>query len=98
LRVVASVLLFAVGAHLALRTIAALHRVIDLWYTMGTMWPRVLRGLAGWGGAIYVLSVLLPPALRAPLLWGCGAYLAFYLSLVVLRHAVIPNPDARRDG
>lgn len=89
--------LFAVGVHLSLRTIAALHRVVDLWYTIGTVWPRVLRGIAAWGGAIALSSVLLPPALRAPLLWGCAAYLAFYVSLAGLRYLAVPNPDAPRD-
>ena len=94
MRMVAAIALFAVGVHLSLRTIAALHRVVDLWYTIETAWPRVLRGLIAWAGAIAVAAVLLPPPLRRALLWGCAAYLAFYVSLAGLRYLAVPNPDA----
>ena len=44
---------FALGVCLSIRMIAALYAVIDLWYTIGKTYPGVLRGVLGWGAAIF---------------------------------------------
>lgn len=77
--------LFALGVHLALRTVAALYRMIDLWYTMRTAYPRVLRGILGWGGITLAIGAVLPRALRPAFLLGVLSFLGFYLSLYVIR-------------
>ena len=83
------VALFVLGVYLSIRAIAAIYRVIDLWYTIGTEYPRVIRGLAGWGGATVALLTLLNAPHRWAFVLGLEAYLLFYLSLFVVRRLVL---------
>jgi hypothetical protein len=85
-------LLFLLGGYLAIRTIAALYRVLDLWYAIGREYPRLIGGIVGWGGAIVLVTVLAGQRHRAAFLWGMGAFAAFYLSLYALRNLAMRRP------
>lgn len=80
---------FALGIYLAIRMISALHRVIDLWYAIGTAYPEILRGIIGWAAAIASSAWLLEGPYRTALAWGLLGFLAFYLSLYVIRYPVL---------
>ena len=71
---------FGLGVYLGLRLIAALFRIVDLWYRIGTSWPLVARGLAGWGGATALAAALAGEASRPAFVWGLGAYAALFVS------------------
>lgn len=93
-----SAALVLLGAHLALRTIAALYRVIDLWYALGKHWPRIMRGIAGWGGAMAATAVLLPDHFRSALLWGALGFVGLYLGLYLMRYPLLRRRDVRKAG
>jgi len=80
---------FAVGVYLSIHMIAALYAVIDLWYAIGRAYPRVLRGILVWAGAIFASAWLLEQPYRMALAWGLAGFLVFYLSLYVIRHPVL---------
>lgn len=80
---------FALGVYLSVRMIAALYRVIDLWYAIGTAYPAVIRGILGWGATILVIGWLLDPPYRTGMAWGLLGFLFFYLSLYVIRYPVL---------
>ena len=88
---------FFLGGQMALRTVAAFYRIIDLWYTIGTACPHVLLGILGWGGATVAIAVLLPQALRPAFLLGLLSFVGFYLSLYLLRPALVRRRDAPRE-
>lgn len=92
----AAAFLFACGVYLAIRLLAALYRIADLWYRIGTDWPRVAAGIAAWGGAA-LLATLAAGHRRAPLVWGFVAYAAFHVLLhVATRLYVRRRVEARR--
>lgn len=101
-----AIVLLALGVHLALRTVAALYRAIDLWYTIRTAYPQVLRGILGWGGATVAIAVLLPNQRRPAFLLGLLAFVGLYLSLYAVRPFLMrrrepprpPNHVTRIDG
>jgi hypothetical protein len=78
-----TVLAFVLGVYLSIRVIAALYGIIDLWYTIGTAYPRVLGAVLGWGVIATTLARALPGTV---FLWGFVGYLTFYLSLFVVRY------------
>ncbi len=87
--------LFLLGTYLSIRAIAALYRVIDLWYTIRTAWAKVLRGILGWCGGAVAIALLLPDRYRPAFLWGLAGYLSFYLAAFLLLHLVIPRIASR---
>jgi hypothetical protein len=84
--------LFAGGVYVCLRLIAASYRAIDLWYTIRTAWPRVAAGIASWGALAGALAAALEDGRRTAFLAGMLSFLAFYLSLYVLRHLLLRRP------
>ncbi len=93
----ARVALFFLGVYLSMRAVAALYRVIDLWYTIRTAYPRVARGIVGWCGAIALVSFLTAPRHRAAFTWGVAAFPVLYLGLYALRDLALRRP-ARPPG
>lgn len=85
----ASILLFLLGAWVSIRAISAAYRVIDLWYTIRTAYPAVLRGVSFWGAAIVVPLVALGEEYRGPFLAGLLGFSAFYLALFPLRYLIL---------
>ena len=96
MRALLAVALFLLGMHLSMRTIAALYRILDLWYRIGTAWPQVLRGLLGWGGGTVAIAALLPGGLRPFFLWGLAAFLGVFLGAYVIRFFIIQAVAWRR--
>jgi hypothetical protein len=87
---------FTLGVYLSIRLLAALYRIVDLWYRIGTDWPRVAGGIAVWGGAT-LLGALAAGHRRAALLWGFAAYAVFHALLhVATRVYVRMRVEARR--
>ena len=80
---------FALGVFLSIRMIASLYAIIDLWYAIGTAYPRVLRGILGWGAVILATGWLLERPYRMALAWGLLGFLVFYVSLYVIRYPVL---------
>lgn len=87
--------LFLGGAYLSMRTIAAAYRVLDLWYTIATAYPRVVRGILGWGGFSAVVAALAGDPHRKAFLLGMLAFLVFYLSLFVIMRLALRKPAPR---
>ncbi len=79
-----STALFLLGVYLSIRVIAALYRILDLWYNIGTAYPQVLRGILGWAGTTVAIAVLVSDRRRPAFLWGLAGYVAFYLGGYVL--------------
>ena len=88
---------FALGVYLSIRMIAALYRILDLWYRIGTDYPRVIRGVAGWALTIAAIAGLLDGPVRVAFASGLVAFLLFYLSLYGLRHLLILALRVRAD-
>lgn len=80
--VVAAVLF---GVCLSIRGLAALYAVLDLWYAVRRTWPRMVRGLVGWGGITAAAVWLLAPPYRTGFVGGLAGYVLFYLTLFPLR-------------
>jgi hypothetical protein len=81
--------MLAVGAYLSMRVLAALYRVADLWYRIGADWPRVARGIVGWGGTALAVALLAPGGRRAAFLYGLGGYAALHVVLYVATRAFV---------
>lgn len=86
---------FALGVYLSIRMISALYGIIDLWYAIGTAYPRVAGRVLVWGAAIFAIVWVLDRPYRTALLSGLLAFLLFYLSLFPLRHLLL---GAQRRG
>ena len=93
----ASVISFALGVYLAIRVIAALFRVIDLWYAIGRELSGVLRGVAVWGGATIIVA-LVAGSHRGALLGGLLGYAIFYLGLFLVMRLVMRPRSTREWG
>lgn len=87
--------LFVAGIFLGIRLLAGLYSGLDLWYTIRTAWPVVLRRTVGWtAGTVAVLS-LLEGARRWWLVAGMSVYLLVYVGtcfMVVRIGARKPGP------
>jgi hypothetical protein len=84
--------LFAGGVYVCLRLIAASYGALDLWYTIRTAYPRVLRGIAIWAALAVTPLLLLDGRRRMAFALGLVAFLVFYLSLFALRHLLLRRP------
>ncbi len=80
---------FALGSYLAIRIIAALHGIVDVWHMIGQAWPRAVADVLVWGSMTGVIAWLMHGPYRSALVWGLLAYLAFYLSLLPLMHLYV---------
>lgn len=76
-----SVLLFAAGLVVGIRLLAALYGPIDLWYTIRTAWPVVLRRIVLWAGVTVAALLLLGSGRRGAFLLGMAAHLLIHVGI-----------------
>lgn len=92
LDVVYTALVFIAGMLLGIRLLAALYGPIDLWYTIRTAWPVVLRRIVGWTGVTVVVLLLLGER-RQVFLWGMAAHLLVHVgSWLLIIHSFPKRP------
>ena len=93
-----SAALFAAGVYLSMRVLAALYRIADLWYRIGTAWPRVARGGLGWGGAAAGVAFLAQGGRRTAFLCGLAGYAVFHVALYVATRVYVRTRLRARRG
>lgn len=70
--------LFLLGLCLSVQVIAALYGIVDLKYTAGTVYLKVIRGILLWGVPVIVIAWLLGNTYRPAFLWGLMIFLLFH--------------------
>jgi hypothetical protein len=90
-----SIVTAMLGIYLSMRAIAALYRVIDVWYAMRTEYGRVLRGLVIWVGGSIAIAFVLPDRYFTAFIVGLAGYLVFYLVVFSLWHVLVRRVVAR---
>jgi len=63
-------LAFLAGLVIAIRWLAAIHAIIDLWYTMRTVWLVVSARVVAWSAIAAAVILVVGDRYRAPLLAG----------------------------
>ena len=99
MRSLIAITMFALGVYLSMRTIAAFHRIIDLWYTIKTAYLKATRGILGWGGTTVAIAALLTDRVSPAFYWGLAAYLGFYLVVACsyfVWHLVLRKGESKR--
>jgi hypothetical protein len=86
-------LIFVAGILLGIRLVAALYAPIDLWYTIRTAWPVVVRRVVGWSATTAAALLLLPAGgPRWALVAGMGLYLIVHLGTWFVAFRLFPEP------
>ena len=81
-------LAFIAGLLIAIRWLAAMHSIVDLWYTMRTAWRVVLARVIGWSGIAAGAILVVDGGYRAALLAGMAfhgmAFVGLYAFMIVV--------------
>lgn len=77
--IIIKIAVFLLGMCLSVQLIAAFLGIIDLWYTIKTAYPMVIRKIVLWGAIIAALALLLGDFYRPAFLWGLFAFVIFYI-------------------
>jgi len=77
--VIIEIALFLAGMCLSVQVIAALYGIIDLWYTIKTAYPKVIRGILVWCAVTIAVAWFLGDLYRPAFLWGLAVYVLVYL-------------------
>jgi len=75
----AKIFIFILGMYLSIRVIAALYRILDLWYDIRNHYGKVIRGILGWGGITLAISLLLNGHWRSLFCQGLIIYAFVFL-------------------
>lgn len=71
--------IFLLGMCLCVQLMAAFYGIIDLWYTMRTAYPMVIRRILVWTLLCVAVAWLLGDVLRSAFIWGLVGYVGFYI-------------------
>ena len=95
--VLLSALTFLAGILLCIQLLAALYAPVDLWYTIRTAWPVVVRRVVGWSATTAAALLLLPAGgPRWALVAGMGLYLIVHVGMWFLASRICtetPEPS-----
>ena len=79
MNVMIDVLIFLFGMCICVQLVAAFYGIIDLWYTIRTAYPAVIRRILIWTLLCVAIAWLLGDNLRPAFLWGLVGYVGFYI-------------------
>lgn len=71
--------IFLLGMCLCVQLMAAFYGIIDLWYTMRTAYPMVIRRILVWTLLCVAVAWLVGDVLRSAFIWGLVGYAGFYI-------------------
>ena len=86
---VGKIIVFLLGMGVAVQIVAAFYRILDLWYTIRTEYPRVIRGILFWCGISGLIAFLVGEDLRNAFLGGMIFYVPFYVGNFYLLQSII---------
>lgn len=95
--VIIKIAVFVLGMYLSMRLIASLYGIIDLWYTIRTAYPKIIRGILGWGALTVAMDLLLESCYRPAFIWGLCAYVVFYAGFIWLNKLLVLRPSRMRE-
>ncbi|MGB5687569.1 MAG: hypothetical protein WBM35_17305 [Candidatus Electrothrix sp.] len=75
---IGKIIIFLLGMGVAVQVVAAFYSILDLWYTIRTEYPRVIRGIVFWCGISGLIAFLVGDNLRNAFLGGIIFYIPFY--------------------
>lgn len=81
--------LFLLGIYLSGRIIAALYGIIDLWYTIKTAYPKVIRSIVGWSAIAGAVAWLIDTRYCPAFLYGLAAFAIWYVGSFWLTQILI---------
>ncbi len=84
-------LLFLLGMGISLHVLAAFYRIIDLWYTIHSMYWKVIWGIVLWVGISAATTFVLGEHWRGAFLWGMGFYVIFYLTNFLIIQTLVKH-------
>jgi len=87
-------LAFLAGLVVGVRVLAALYGPLDLWYTIRTAWPAVVRRIVVWVTVAAVLLALLRGAPRVAFVLGMAAHLMVHVATWFLIANTFPRKPA----
>ena len=73
-----NILVFLFGMSICVQLLAALYGIIDLWYTIRTEYPKVIRRILLWSAVAIAIAWLLGDRFRPAFLWGLAVYVVYY--------------------
>ena len=83
------IIIFFLGMGLAVQVAAAFYRILDFWETIDTAYPKVMKGILGWGGLSALIALILGTQWRMAFLWGMFSYIPLYLLNYTVIQAII---------
>jgi hypothetical protein len=86
--ILGKIIVFLLGMCVAVQVVAAFYRIIDLWYSIGTEYLFVIKGIFLWSGTGALIALLLGESLRPAFLWGMFFYIPFYLASFFLLQGI----------
>jgi hypothetical protein len=86
---IGKIIVFLLGMGVAVQVVAAFYRILDLWYTIRTEYPRVIRGILFWCGISGLIAFLVGDNLRNAFLGGIIFYIPFYVANFFLLQSII---------
>ncbi len=94
------ILLFLLGMSLMVQVIASIYGILDLWYSIKTVWKLVMKRIIIWGGLTVAIALLLRDNSRQAFLYGIFCYIGIYLAILLfskLYIARMPRPIKMED-
>jgi hypothetical protein len=76
--IIIQIIVFLLGMGICVQWVAALYGIIDLWYTFGTEYPKVIRRILIWSAVPAAIALLLGDPYITAFLLGFAAYVVFY--------------------
>ncbi|MCI5125822.1 MAG: hypothetical protein D3925_15465, partial [Candidatus Electrothrix sp. AR5] len=86
---IGEIIVFLLGMGVAVQVVAAFYSILDLWYTIRTEYPRIIRGILFWCGTSALIAFLVGDNLRNAFLGGIIFYIPFYVANFFLLQSII---------
>ena len=86
---IGKIIVFLLGMGVAVQVVAAFYGILDLWYTIRTEYPRVIRGIVLWCGISGLIAFLVGNNLRNAFLGGMIFYIPFYGANFFLLQSIV---------
>ena len=79
--VIITIAVFLLAMVLSVQLLAAFYGIIDLWYTIGTVYLKVTGRIVLWSTIVIAVILALEASYRSAFFWGLGALVIFQIGI-----------------